>query len=155
MLDKFRLIPAPLQKLILLRLAGSGIGLLLAVFTVASRGSWQLVAPGVLLSFLAFLSAGNLYWDCVDGKIVLLRGVCTDMEHSKFKKQLHSFTILSGEQEIRIMSKNKSRKQLSKGDEILLYLSPKTAVYELDGCQVICDYLAITTDRNQKAKVPD
>ena len=51
MAEKFKQIPVPLQKQILIRLAGSGLGLAMLVLILAYRGSWQLMLPGIAIFF--------------------------------------------------------------------------------------------------------
>ena len=67
MAEKFKQIPVPLQKQILIRLAGSGLGLAMLVLILAYRGSWQLMLPGMAI-FLAFtVNAWLLFRKCADG----------------------------------------------------------------------------------------
>ena len=143
MADQFKQIPAPLQKQILSRLAGSGLGIVMLILILAYRGSWQLMLPGMAI-FLAFtVNAWLLFRKCADGSYVVIRGECTEIERTGIRKKIKAVYIQSEGRCIRIMTQLQKIRKLSVGDKLTIYLAENTPVYDHDGCLVIFQIIAV------------
>ena len=142
MADQFKQIPSPLQKQILIRLAGSGLGIVMLILILAYRGSWQLMLPGIAI-FLAFtLSAWLLFRKCVQGAYAVIRGQCTEIERTGIRKRIKAVYIQADDRCIRIVTQLQKIRKLSVGDKLIIYLAEITPVYDHDGCLVIFQIIA-------------
>lgn len=142
MAEQFKQIPSPLQKQILIRLAGSGLGIAMLTLILAYHGSWQLILPGIAI-FVAFtVSAWLLFRKCVTGAYVVIHGQCVEIERTGIRKKIKAVYIQNEDRCIRIMSQLQKIRKLSVGDKLTLYLAENTPVYDHDGCLVIFHIIA-------------
>ena len=142
MAEKFKQIPVPLQKQILIRLAGSSLGLAMLVLILAYRGSWQLMLPGMAI-FLAFtVNAWLLFRKSADGNYVVIRGECIEIERTGIRKKIKAVYILSEDHCIRIVTQLQRIRKLSVGVILTVYLAENAPVYDHDGCLVIFNVIA-------------
>lgn len=88
MKNQFQKIPSVLQKQIMVRLAGSGLGIVMLVLVLAYQGSIQFLLPGIAITFIFLASAFLLFDRCSEGKYVVIRGTCGEIEHSGLRKRL-------------------------------------------------------------------
>ena len=143
MADQFKQIPAPLQKQILSRLAGSGLGIVVLILILTYRGSWQLMLPGLAI-FVAFtMSAWLLFCNCVQGTYTVIQGQCTEIERTGIRKKIKAVYIQSDDRCIRIVTQFQKIRKLAVGDKLTVYLAENSPVYEHDGCLVIFHVIAI------------
>ena len=142
MAEQFKQIPSPLQKQILIRLAGSSLGIAMLILILAYRGSWQLMLPGIAI-FLAFtLRAWLLFRKCVQRSYAVIRGQCTEMERTGIRKKIKAVYIQSEDHCIRIVTQLQKIRNLTVGDKLTIYLAENTPVYDHDGCLVIFQIIA-------------
>lgn len=142
MKDKFLRIPAPLRRQILIRAGGCGLGLAMLLMLVACRGSWKLLLPCVILSIVCLESAAALFDRCDRKNYVVITGICTEIEKTPFRRRIKAVYLRSDPHTLRVVCVGNQR-SLNIGDAIAVYVSDNTAVYDMDGCKVICTYLAL------------
>ena len=142
MKEKFLAIPSPLQKQILLRLGGSGAGLIMLVLVLAYGGGWQFLIPCIALIAICLSTAVSLYDQCIQKKYVIVDGVCAEIDRVPFSRRIKALYLRNDQYSVKLVGIRKI-KNLVIGDHIRVYIADTAAVYELDGNQVICNYLAI------------
>jgi len=142
MKEQFLTIPKPLQKQVLLRLAGGVLGLILFILVLIFYKDWRFWFPCVILSVMCLASAGMLFVRCVQGRYVVVEGVCTDIEKSLFRRRIKAIFIRNDQFLIKVINAKRIR-NLSVGDTITIYVADNSAVYEVDDAKVICYYLAM------------
>ena len=64
MIDEFRRLAQVLQKQILIRLAGSGVGMVMVTLLLICNADWRLVVPGLALAIVSLFSAMLLFAMC-------------------------------------------------------------------------------------------
>ena len=143
MKEQFLTIPKPLQKQVLLRLAGSILGLILFILVLIFYKDWRFWFPCVILSVTCLASAGTLFFRCVLGNYVVVEGICTDIDKSLIRKRVKAIYIRNDQFSIKIVNAKRIR-NLSIGDTVTVYVADNSAVYDVDGTKVICYYLAMT-----------
>ena len=136
-------IPRPLQKEILLRLLGAVLGLFLFIFVLIFYKDWRFWLPCVILSVMCLASAGTLFFRCVLGNYVVVEGICTDIDKSLIRRRVKAIYIRNDQFSIKIVNAKRIR-NLSIGDTVTVYIADNSAVYDVDGMKVICNYLAMT-----------
>lgn len=143
MKEQFKYIPKPLQKQILIRIAGAILGLFLFILVLIFYKDWRFWIPCVILSVMCLASAGTLFYRCVFGKYVVVEGVCTDIDKTLIRRRIKAIYIRNDNFSIKIVNA-KRIKNLSIGDIVTVYVADNSAVYDVDGMKVICYYLAMT-----------
>ena len=143
MKEQFQALPKPLQKQILIRIAGAILGLFLFILVLIFYKDWRFWIPCVILSVMCLASAGTLFYRCVFGKYVVVEGVCTDIDKTLIRRRIKAIYIRNDNFSIKIVNA-KRIKNLSIGDIVTVYVADNSAVYDVDGMKVICYYLAMT-----------
>lgn len=139
MKERFRNIPAPFQKQILLRASGMAIGIAIMVF--AGREDIVLLLPGIAALLMFLVSACSLAIRCLDGNYLILRGQCLQIERSFVRKNIKAIYLKVQNHTVKLMCQLPRR--IAVGDQLTIYISNDAPVYEEDGCQVLFHILAI------------
>ena len=142
MKEKFLSIPEVLRKQILLRLGGTVAGVAMLVIVLAYRGDWRFLIPCIALSVLCFGGAASLYDRCLQGKFVAVTGTCSEIEQVPLRRRIKALYLRNDRHDIKLMGVRRI-KNLVVGDSFTIYIADDAAVYEIDGYQVVCNYLAI------------
>ena len=143
MKEQFKCIPKPLQKQILIRIAGAILGLFLFILVLIFYKDWRFWIPCIILSVMCLVSAGTLFYRCVFGKYVVVEGVCTDIDKTLIRRRIKAIYIRNDNFSIKIVNA-KRIKNLSIGDIVTVYVADNSAVYDVEGTKVVCYYLAMT-----------
>lgn len=143
MKDTFLRIPSPLQRQILLRCIGGILGLIMTLLLLIYDRDWRLLLPCILLTLFCLGSAASLYDLCAQQKYIEITGCCTDIEKAGLRRWIKAIYIRHQEHSIKIMCAHKV-KDITVGDEITVYLTDRTAIYEVNEWIILCNYLALT-----------
>ena len=142
MKENFLSIPEVLRKQILLRLGGTGVGIAMLVIVLAYGGDWRFLIPCIALSILCCGAAASLYDRCLQGKFVAVTGTCSEIERVPLRRRIKALYLRNDRHNIKLMGVRRI-KNLVVGDSVTVYIADDAAVYEIDGYQVVCNYLAI------------
>ena len=142
MKEKFLGIPEVLRKQILLRLGGTMAGTAMLVIVLAYRGDLRFLIPCIALSILCFGAAASLYDRCLQCKFVAVTGICSEIERVTLRRRIKALYLRNDHHNIKLMGVRRI-KNLVVGDSVTVYIADDAAVYEIDGYQVVCNYLAI------------
>lgn len=142
MKEKFLSIPKVLQKQILLHLGGTVAGLAMLVIVLAYSRDWRFLIPCIALSILCCGAAAALYDRCLQGKFVAVTGTCSEIERVPLRRRIKALYLRNDSYSIKLMGVRRI-KNLVVGDSVTFYIADDAAVYEIDGYQVVCNYLAI------------
>ena len=143
MKDKFRQFPQVLQKQILIRLTAGIVSLLMLVIILLYRGGIELMFPCILFSSVFFISALQLYARCDEKNYVVIKGTCTEIEKTGLRRKVKDIYVKEDQFTVRIVRPTMKLRSLNVGDRITIYLADNAPVYEMDGCKVICNTLAV------------
>ena len=143
MREKFMQIPQALRKQIWLRCGGAGMGAAMLLMVLIYSTDWRFMVPCAVAVVLCLANAALLYYRCIQGRYVEISGGCTEIERSGIRKKIKAIYLQTPEHTIRIVG-IKPIRNLSVGDSLTLYVADNTAVYNMDGCNVICSYIAMT-----------
>ena len=153
MKEKFIQIPQALRKQIWLRCGGAGMGAAMLLMVLIYSTDWRFMVPCAVAAALCIASAALLYYRCIQGRYVEICGVCTEIERSGIRKRIKAIYLQTPEHTIRVVG-IKPIRNLSVGDSLTLYVADNTAVYSMEGCSVICSYIAmIKTLPTQKKEI--
>lgn len=143
MKDKFRHFPQVLQKQILIRLTAGIVSLMMLVIILLYRGGLELMFPCIGFSAVFFISALQLYARCDEKNYVVIRGTCTEIEKTRLRRKVKDIYVKEDQFTVRIVRPTMKLRSLNVGDRITIYLADNAPVYEMDGCKVICNTLAV------------
>ena len=139
MKERFRNIPAPLQKQILQRAFGMAIGIAIMIF--AGKEDIVLLLPGIAALLMFLVSACSLTIRCLDGNYLILRGQCFQIERSFVRKNIKAIYLKVQNHTVKLRCQLPRR--IAVGDQLTIYISNDAPVYEEDGCQVLFHILAL------------
>ena len=105
-------------------------------------GDWQFLIPCVALVVLGIAGAASLFDRCLQQKYVVVEGTCTEIERTPLRRRIKTVHLRNDRHSIQLVNVRKLR-SLTVGDAVCIYVSEDAPVYEIDGSQVICSYLAI------------
>lgn len=143
MKDKFRQFPQVLQKQILIRLTAGIVSLLMLVIILLYRGGLELMFPCIGFSSVFFISALQMYARCDEKNYVVIKGICTEIEKTGLRRKVKDIYVKEDQFTVRIVRPSMKLRSLNVGDRITIYLADNAPVYEMDGCKVICNTLAV------------
>ncbi len=143
MKEQFLQIPEPLQKQILRRCAGTILGLIVFFIILGYGGGWSFLVPAVILIATCLISAGILFYQCANRQYVSVSGIVTDIECTALRRRFKAIYFRAEPHDIKLVA-SKGIKRIAVGDTIVVYALESTSVYEMDGCQVLCNYLAVS-----------
>ena len=153
MKEKFMQIPQALRKQIWLRCGGAGMGAAMLLMVLIYSTDWRFMVPCAVAVVLCLANAALLHYRCIQGRYVEISGGCTEIERSGIRKKIKAIYLQTPEHTIRIVG-IKPIRNLSVGDSLTLYVADNTAVYSMEGCSVICSYIAmIKTLPTQKKEI--
>ena len=144
MKNKLRLLPLPLQNLLIYRVAlailALGASLALAVFL----HDVHFALPGLILCVTMLVSASLLYQLLIQGRYLALRGTVLNAEQTMIRKHTKVIILEAEGKALRIQLRNRHMK-VAQGDIVALYLADTTKLYPWRGMYQLSSYLAIST----------
>ena len=140
MKEKFLQIPQPLRKQILLRCAGAGLGVGMLLFVFAYSRDWRFFIPCIAVVLLCLGNAAFLFYRCVLGRYVVIQGECTEIERTGIRKRIKAIYLQTQEHPVKLTGV-KAIRNLTVGDSVELYVADNTPVYNMEGWNVICNYI--------------
>ena len=144
MKNKLRLLPVPLQNLLIYRVAlailALGASLALAVFL----HDVHFALPGLILCVTMLVSASLLYQLLIQGRYLALRGTVLNAEQTMIRKHTKVIIREAEGKALRIQLRNRHMK-VAQGDIVALYLADTTKLYPWRGMYQLSSYLAIST----------
>ena len=142
MREKFKKIPPPLQKQIIMRCGAALVSLLLLIVSLLLVGSLYLSLS--LLIFFGFygISASQLLYRTLSDQIVVIQGRCTKLEKTPVRRRIKALYLRSERHTVKIQTIGKLR-NVDEGDILTVYAANNAPVYETEGCQWLSAYLAI------------
>ena len=143
MKEKYKQIPQPLRKQILLRCAGAGLALAMLLFVLVYSRDWRFFIPCVVAAVLCIASAALLFNRCVRGKYVVITGICTEIERTSIRKRIKALHLQTEEHHVRLVGVRGLR-SLSVGETLSLFVADNTPVYSVEGSNVICNYITLS-----------
>jgi len=144
--EKFWQLPAALQKQVLIRGALGVTALLLFIVILIFTKELYFGLPCIALSLFMIVNSALLLYNCINGKYVVIAGICADVEKTVLKKRVKSIDVKVDEKNLTLPIRHRL-KSPSVGDEITAYLPENAPVYEKDGGYCIYSFYAVKIRR--------
>ena len=142
MKEKFKQLPEILQKQIIFRIAAGAVSLLAFFIVLALYRNLFLCLSFVFFAIVFFCSGIFLLFRVVNGKYITIEGRCTRIDKSFLRKRNKSIYIESVPHKIKLNLRQKL-KNISQGDDVVVYVLESTSVYQEEGYEILSGYLAI------------
>ena len=140
--EKWKTIPETLRKQIVVRLGVGLVALMLFVVILITYRDIYMALPCIILSVFLIAAAGWLAYSIARGDYICITGTCTQVQLTAVRKRIKQLQLDVDGIPVQLQIKHRM-KVLSVGDVVTMYLSEKTPVYEKDGVQLICSYIAV------------
>lgn len=144
--DLYLKLPEALKKNIALQAATSVIALFLFFVVVIFSNDMILALPCMLFSVFMIVKSSTLFYNCIEGNYLEIKGVCSDVEVTTLRRRIKSLTIKAENKVLRVPI-NFRLKGTKIGDTITVYLSKKAQLYYDNGSYIANDIYALTATK--------
>lgn len=151
MKEKFKKLPVALKRQIIHRTLAGVAALLVFILILVFAGDFMLSLPCLLLSVYFIISGTMMFFNCIAGKYVVVRGVCTEIERTALRKRIKAFCVSTEDGNWKIVPQRKI-KGLAVGSDITVYLPSKTRVYDEKGAMLVFGIYAYEINSHNSAK---
>ena len=141
--EQFFSLPSPLQRVLAFRLLAALISAILLVVCLFFTPGIRLALPPLICMVYSLFVGSSLFSDWTSGNCVCLRGTCSAIEKTLFRRRTAAIYV-SLEDKIIMVRPSFPIPTVQVGDTVLIYLSRHFPVYERDEVQVIPRYYAIS-----------
>lgn len=142
MKEKYRNIPEILKREIRFRFVCGMVFEVLFLMIQLQYKDMSFSFPFLLLGFAALISGCRLLRCCVKGDYLCIQGTCGQLETFGIRKRVKGICVDTESKRVRV-SVHRKTGNLARGNQITLYLSKRTPVYEWDGNCMVCGYYAL------------
>ena len=142
MKEKLKKLPPPLRKQALLRFAGVGACFCLLLLVAVGYRQLMLWFPFLVMGAFSAWSGALLVWRVAQGKVLILEGVCREVESTLFRRRPKAVVMECGDRQVKVYLHARVR-NLDVGERLRLYVAESAPVYEEAGILVLSGYLAL------------
>ena len=142
MKEKLKKLPPPLRKQALLRFAGAGACFCLLLVVAVGYRQPMLCFPFLVMSAFSAGSGALLVWRVDQGKVLVLEGICREVESTLFRHRPKAVVMECGGRQVKVYLHARVR-NLAVGERLRLYVAESSPVYEEDDVLVLSGYLAM------------
>lgn len=89
-----------------------------------------------------------LFYNCIEGRYLEIKGVCCDVEVTGFRKKIKSITIKTEDKFLKLLVHYRLKK-IYVGDNLTVYMSNKTQLFYTEGKYITGNYYAITAAKEE------
>lgn len=136
MKEKLKNLPPPLRKQALLRFAGAGACFCLLLVVIIGFRQMMLCLPFFIMGAFSAGSGALIVWRTNQGKILILEGVCSQVDTTLFRHRPKAVVVKCGEHSVKVYLRHRTG-NLSPGDSLRIYVADSTPVYEDDGLLIL------------------
>ena len=145
MIKAFKLIPEPLQKLILRRLGWGAAVFVLSIALFIYTMEIYSVLFCVAIVIFSIVSSFMLFRLAVIGDYLVISGECLGITVTPIKRQIKMITMRTDDnQTLKVMIRQRT-KRINVGSKIMLYVASNVSVGESGGAHLLHTYLALDT----------
>ena len=141
-MKKLKKLPPPLRKQALLRFAGAGTCFCLLLVVAVGYCQPMLWFPFLVMGAFSAGSGTLLVRRVAQGKVLLLEGVCREVELTLFRRRPKAVVMECGSRQVKVYLHARVR-NLVVGERLRLYVAESAPVYEEDDVLVLSGYLAV------------
>ena len=141
--EQFFSLPEPLRRVLVFRLLAALISAILCFICCFFAPGIRLAIPPLISMVYSLFAGSVLFSDWASGNCICLRGTCSAIEKTLFRRRTAAMYV-SLEGRIIMIRPTFPVPSVHTGDTVAIYLSRHFPVYERDGVQVISRYYALS-----------
>ena len=141
--EQFFSLPEPLRRVLVFRLLAALISAILFIACMIISPGIRLAIPPLISMVYSLFAGSVLFSDWASGNCICLRGPCSAIEKTLFRRRTAAMYV-SLEGRIIMIRPTFPVPSVHTGDTVAIYLSRHFPVYERDGVQVISRYYALS-----------
>lgn len=142
MKEKLKNLPPPLRKQALLRFAGAGACFCLLLVVIIGFRQMMLCLPFLIMGAFSAGSGALIVWRTNQGKILILEGVCRQVDTTLFRRRPKAVVVKCGEHSVKVYLRYRIG-NLCPGDILRVYMADSSMIYEKDDMFVLSEYIAL------------
>ncbi len=142
MKEKLKNLPPLLRKQALLRFAGAGACFCLLMVVIIGSRQLMLCLPFFIMGAFSAGSGALIVWRTNQGKIVILEGVCRQVDTTLFRRRPKAVVVKCGEHSVKVYLRYRIG-NLCPGDILRVYMADSSMIYEKDDMFVLSEYIAL------------
>ena len=142
MKEKLKKLPPPLRKQALLRFAGAGACFCLLLVVAVGYRQLMLWFPFLVMGAFSAGSGALLMRRVDQGKVLVVEGVCTEVESTLFRHRPKAVVMECGDRQVKVYLHARVR-NLAVGERLRVYVAESAPVYEEAGILVLSRYFAL------------
>ena len=141
--EQFFSLPEPLRRVLVFRLLSVLVSAILCLVCCFFAPGIQLAIPPLICMVYSLFVGSSLFSDWASGNCICLRGTCSAIEKTLFRRRTAAMYV-SLEGRIIMIRPTFPVPSVHTGDTVAIYLSRHFPVYERDEVQVIPRYYALS-----------
>lgn len=136
-------LPALLKKRIATNFLIATIAILLFFIMIFCFSDVVLALPCLILSVLLIVKTAILFYNCIAGNYLEIKGVCSEVEKTPFRRRVKSITVKAEDKKLKLNA-HCSIKNIGIGDAITVYISQKSPLYYKNGTYVANEFYGVS-----------
>lgn len=139
-------LPEALKKQIVLQASTAILAFFLFFIVIIFCKDMILALPCMLFSVFMIVKSTVLFYNCIEGNYLEIKGVCSGVEITTIRKRIKSLTIKAENKVLKVPIRFRL-KGTNVGDTITVYLSKKAQLYYNNGSYIANDIYALTATK--------
>ena len=95
-------LPTLLKKQIALNVSAATLAIILFFIVIFCFSDVVLALPCLILSVLLIVKTAILFYNCIAGNYLEIKGVCSDVEKTPFRKRIKSITLKAEDKKLKL-----------------------------------------------------
>ena len=141
--EQFFALPEPLRRVLVFRLLAALISAILFIVCMIISPGIRLAIPPLISMVYSLFAGSVLFSDWASGNCICLRGTCSAIEKTLFRRRTAAIYVSLEDRSIMIRP-TFPVPRIKVGNTVAIYLSSQFPVYERDEVQVILRYYALS-----------
>ena len=141
-------LPQLLKKHIAINFLIAMLAVILFFIVIFCFSDVVLALPCLILSVLLIVKTAILFYNCIAGNFLEIKGVCSDVEKTPFRRRVKSITVKAEDKKLKLNA-HYSIKNISAGDNITVYISKRTPLYNQNGVYIANEFYGASVDKEE------
>lgn len=141
-------LPILLKNRIIINLLIATLAVLLFFIVIFCFFDVVLALPCLILSVLIIVKTAILFYNCIAGNYLEIKGVCSDVEKTPFRKRIKSITLKAEDKKLKLNA-HYSIKNICIGDALTVYISKRTSLYNQNGIYIANEFYGVSVDKEE------
>lgn len=107
-----------------------------------------LALPCLILSVLLIVKTAIMFYNCIAGHYLEIKGVCSDVEKTPFRRRIKTITVKAEDKKLKLNA-HYSIKNVNTGDTLTVYMSKKSPLYNQNGIYIANEFYGVSVDKEE------